>query len=897
MHPEQQDNSDDFERALEFHEAGRLVQADAIYRRLLEAEPGAPDILYLRGVVAYQQQQFSTAGDYLERSLRGDPDNADARHLRGMVHYQDQQYEKALEHIGRCIALRPGQAEAHYNLGNAQAMLERWSEAIASYREALDLEPDSVDTHWQLGRALLAADRPGDASAQFECAAALEPDEPDHHFYLAGALLAAGRTREAMASYQRTLALAPGHAPAHGHLGDLYIDEERFSEALVHYRQAAALEPGNAARHLTLGNLLSTLGDADAAMASYRNVIALQADHADAHNNLGNLLYGKGELDAATHCYRRALAARHDHRHARHNLGNILQQQGRIEAAIACYQELLALEPDFPDAHSSLANACLKLNRMSEATESYRRALSLKPDSANAHFNLGNALLIQGEFSAAAARYRAAIARDPEHAESHNNLGLALHRQFQASEAFTCFQTALALQPDHARAHNNMGNVLGDLGEIERALAHYRESIRLAPDYSGAYNNYLVSAQYSGDWSPSETLANHRRFAERFEMPLRARWPAHANSRDPLRRLKIGFVSGDFSRHPVGFFLENTLLHLDRDLLDITLYPTYLSSDELALRFQNMGFPWRPLVTMSDDDAAQRVVEDRIDILVDLSGHTAHNRLLLFARKPAPIQVTWLGYWSTTGLSAMDYILCDEAGLPKNEAVYFTEKPWYLPDTRLCFTPPETTLAIGPLPALARGHITFGCFNNLTKMGDDVVSLWSRILREIPGSQLLLKARQLSNPATRETTRARFAAQGIDADRLQLEGQTRYQDYLAAYHRIDIMLDPFPFTGATTSVEGLWMGVPLITRRGDRMISRQGEGILRNLNMPDWIADDNDAYIAIARRQAADWRNLALLRQQLRARLLASALCDGPRFARALESALRGMWRAYCTRQ
>jgi predicted O-linked N-acetylglucosamine transferase (SPINDLY family) len=291
------------------------------------------------------------------------------------------------------------------------------------------------------------------------------------------------------------------------------------------------------------------------------------------------------------------------------------------------------------------------------------------------------------------------------------------------------------------------------------------------------------------------------------------------------------------------------------------------------------------------------VREDAIDILVDLSGHTGGNRLRLFARKPAPVQVTWLGYVATTGLQAMDYILCDRYLAPVNESDHFVEKPWYLPNTRLCFTPPQDEIVVGALPALTKGRVTFGCFNNLTKMNDAVVALWAQVLHAVPGSRLFLKSKQLNDPSLQRATLSRFAARGVAADRLALEGASSRAGYLAAYNRVDIALDPFPFTGGTTSVEGLWMGVPLITKRGDRFVAHQGESILHNVGLPEWIATDNDAYVAIAVARAADLSSLAALRVKLRSRLLASPLCDAPLFARNLEAAFRGMWQAYCSQE
>jgi predicted O-linked N-acetylglucosamine transferase (SPINDLY family) len=414
----------------------------------------------------------------------------------------------------------------------------------------------------------------------------------------------------------------------------------------------------------------------------------------------------------------------------------------------------------------------------------------------------------------------------------------------------------------------------------------------LKPDYVEAYSNYLLAVQYLPNYSREQLLADHMAFAERFEMPLRQQWQLAAKPERVQRRLKVGFVSGDLHNHPVGFFLEGVLRHIDRQLIDVTLYSSNDAADVLTERLRALGFTWTALTAMSDADAAERIRADKIDILVDLAGHTGYHRLLVFARKPAPLQVAWLGYWATTGLRSIDYILCDRYCVPADEARFFVEQPWYLPNTRLCFTAPPDNIAVLPLPALQSGQITFGCFNNLAKMTDAIVALWARILHGITNARLLLKSAALGDSVMRQTVLARFAAQGIGAERLQLESFSARADYFSSYQRVDIALDPFPFTGGTTSIEGIWMGVPMITRRGDRMVAHQGESILHNLGLPEWIASDDDAYVRLAIMHAADLAALAELRMQLRQRLLASPLCNAPQFALNLVSALQQMWRS-----
>ncbi|MDD5249700.1 MAG: tetratricopeptide repeat protein [Rhodocyclaceae bacterium] len=572
--------------------------------------------------------------------------------------------------------------------------------------------------------------------------------------------------------------------------------------------------------------------------------------------------------------------------------GNAHLANGELDAALACYRQAVDIDPGYAEGHNNLGAALLQQGRNDEAIACCRRALALKPDLVQPHVNLGNAYKNQGRKDQAIACFHAALSRNADLPEVHNNLGLLLLERGRLDDALVCFGKALALAPDLAPAHNNMGMAAADQGRLDDAYVHYQKALVLRPDYAEAMSNFLLTTQYDASYSPLAIYEEHLRFGERFETPRRNAWPRHDNDRAPGRRLKIGFVSGDFRAHPVGYFMENVLAHLDPRALDVSLYPTSPEADELTRRLRDGGVCWRPLHGLSDDDAARRIGADGIDILVDLSGHTADNRLLVFARKPAPIQVSWL-YFSTTGLQSMDYLLCDRHVMPPTAEAFLTEAPWRLPDSYLCFTPPREDVAIGELPARQNGHVTFGCFNNLTKANEAVVRCWAQILRTVADSRLFLKSRQLNDAATRSAVVGRFGAQGIDAGRLILEGSSPRVDYLASYNRVDIALDPFPFPGGTTTVEALWMGVPVLSRAGDRFISRAGESILRTAGLPDWIARDDADYVAKAASFAAAAENLAQLRSTLRPRFLASPLCDAPRFARNLEAAFRGMWKAY----
>ncbi|SBT09758.1 hypothetical protein PROAA_3420001 [Candidatus Propionivibrio aalborgensis] len=427
-------------------------------------------------------------------------------------------------------------------------------------------------------------------------------------------------------------------------------------------------------------------------------------------------------------------------------------------------------------------------------------------------------------------------------------------------------------------------------------MANYQRALELKPDFAVAHSNLLFIHNYRDDCSTDQRLSEAKRFGEMVARQVRvsAAWQVQP---EVGRSLRVGLVSGDFRQHPVGNFLEGVLEALVRhasDRLTFFAYSTQHAADSVTERVKTSCCGWQCVVGLSDAQLAERIRADRIDILIDLSGHTSGNRLPMFAWKPAPVQATWLGYLATTGVGAIDYLIADAWTLPESEEVHFTEKIWRLPESYLCFTPPDAAIDVSPLPALSTGQVTFGCFNNLSKMNDAVVALWSRVLHAVPGSRLFLKASQLKEASVRQSIIDRFAAHGIDAERLILEGLVPRAEYLVPFQRVDIALDPFPYPGITTSVENLWMGIPVLTLAGESFLSRQGVGLLMNAGLPEWIATAPDDYVARAVSHAGDLDRLAELRSGLRQQVLASPIFDAQRFAGHFEAALRGMWKAWC---
>jgi protein O-GlcNAc transferase len=654
----------------------------------------------------------------------------------------------------------------------------------------------------------------------------------------------------------------------------------RVTEAEMIYRQILAAEPRHAEALHLLGVLAGDRGDYAAAITSIKKAIAVDAKNHSYHANLGRMYSYRDKPALAEACYRRALALKADCAHY-DALGNVLRGQNKFVEAADNYRRALALNPDYALAHRDLGDLLQLQEYYPKALEHYRQALLLNPDFAEVHSNLGAILKRQGHSAAAIEHYRQALRLNPQLADTHRNLGAALQAIGDFDAAIDCFRNALALEPDYT-------NVAGDVDPALRDTL-IRDSVE---------DTLLYIMSIHARCTPDDYLLAARRYGAKLSAVARpyTHWLVTKKSNAAYgedKVLRVGFVSADLRAHPVGFFLENILAHLDRSKIELIAYPTVAKEDDLTLRIKPYFAAWQPLVNLSNRAAAQKIHADALHILIDLGGYTANNRLPIFAWKPAPIQVTWLGYWASTGLSAIDYIIGDPYSTPATEFEHFSERPWQLPTTRLCFTPPSETVACAELPALRKGRITFGCFNNLTKMNDTVVALWAKVLHAIPASQLILKAQLLEDKSVAELTHARFAAHGIDAQRLHLLGASPRIDYLAAYNEIDIALDPFPFTGGTTSIEGLWMGVPLLTLRGDRLIAHQGESILHNLGLADWIAEYELDYINRAVAHSADLQKLALLRNELRPRLLTSPLCDAEKFAHHFEVALADMWKEY----
>jgi protein O-GlcNAc transferase len=783
--------------------------------------------------------------------------------------------------------------------GMANEDADRLQEALANYDTAIRLKPNLGRAHFNRGNVLLELNDPQGALEAYASALVHKPDSAAAFYNKGNAHARLGQREASVTAYQKALALKPDFADAEIALGVALQDLKRVDEAIASFRRAIAIKPDYAEVYYNLGGALVELGKLDEAVSSFRQGLEIKPDYAEAHAKLGIALADLGQSDAAAASYIEALKFRPDLVEAHNNLAAVLIKLGQPEAAIASYRQALELAPDQAEVHSNLGVALKKLGKFEDAVASYRRALAIKPDLAEAHSNLGTVLHKLGQIDESLRSYRKALEIAPDNADVHNNLGFLQNELGQLEAATDSYRRALGGNPEHIESLSNLGSVLADLGKLEEAAASYRRALEIKPDYTLAHSNLIFTQNYMENHSSSELLAEARRFGETVAQQAHP-YTIWNNSPESARCLRIGIVSADLRVHPVGYFAENVLGALISQAggrLELFGYYNFPEADAITERIKSLCRAWHDIHELSDERLAQLIRDDNIDILIDLSGHTGKNRLPMFAWKPAPVQVTWLGYFATTGVSAIDYLIADPWTLPESEEVNFSETIWRLPETRLCFTPPAEVVDVAPLPVLANDFITFGCFNNLTKINDQVVALWARILVAIPNSRLFLKSRPLGEASVQQQVRSRFAEHGIDPQRLILEPYVPRGNYLAAYNQVDIALDPFPFPGGTTTVEALWMGVPVLTLAGKHFLARQGVGLLMNAGLPEWVASDSDHYVALAVQHASDPHRLAALRAELRQQVLASPIFDAARFAWHFEAALRGMWEQWCRPQ
>ncbi|MBI2958913.1 MAG: tetratricopeptide repeat protein [Betaproteobacteria bacterium] len=648
-------------------------------------------------------------------------------------------------------------------------------------------------------------------------------------------------------------------------------------------------------------------GRFDEAEAIYRALLKGDARDAEALHLLGLAAHQRGRHSEAFRLINAAILAKPGVALFHFNFGNVLLALGEIEPAASAFAEAVRLNPAHAAAWFNLGKVRLSLDEHSQAVAALRRAFELGPELPGARSELARALIAVGDRSPGTKKYHAeAAGLLREHwQEAEDPLGdrlmlaYCLQEHGAWMEAANHYRAVLEARPDPAnevKAHSNLANCYNQLGRMTEAISRYRQTLALAPHLADTASSILCCLNYDPECTPQTIVAEHRNWGRRFADPLYDRSRRHANDRSPERKLRIGYISPDFRRHVVSAMCAPVLERHDRGRYEVCCYYNFPSADAVTGRLRRAAHLWREISGIPDAEVAGMIESDGIDVLVDLAGHTSFNRLLVLARKPAPVQVSWLGYFNTTGLEQMDAFITDPHSSPPGQEAWFTETLVRLPDTRFPFEAHEFYPGVGPPPAGTGGHVTFGSFNNLAKVNRGVLALWARILERTPGARLALQASALEDAANRERFLALCLQAGIERRRIDIRPWTAFTRAALGYHDIDIALDPFPFCGGMTSFDALWMGVPVVTLASALVAGRQTASILANLGMSELVASDESGYVDIAVALARDRERLADLRAALRARFAASPLCDYERFTRALEDAYRRLWRRWVER-
>lgn len=731
--------------------------------------------------------------------------------------------------------------------------------------------------------------------------------------------LQAGRPAAALVLIDQAIAAAPGEARHQFGRGEALAALRRWEEAAAAYRYVVQADPRCSDAQFALGIALQSLADYGGAIAAYEAALQFRPDFADAFNNLGNCHQLCGNLPRAEEAYRRALQLRPGFAGAMSNLGAVLQKMGHTGEAVELLRDACRLEPDVAahavnlgaalcrkrkfteaaellrrtlerdgnnaEAAYNLGNALYGLGQLDEAVEQYRHATALRPDYADAFSNLGNVQKERGEFKLAMAAYEAAIGAKPQSVAALNNLGCLLRTLGRLEEAETVLRRGLDLNARHQALYDNLGSVLKDAGKLDEAIDCFRKAVALEPTDAAAHGNlaYALSFQ-STEGGP--ILEECRRWNDRHAAPLQSEIRAHpgADDRSPHRRLRIGYVSPNFRDHCQSLFTIPLLSHHDHAGFEIFCYCTGGRPDEFTRRIAGYADVWRDARSLDDAAFCDLIRADRIDILVDLTMHMADGRPLVFARKPAPVQVTWLAYPGTTGISAMDYRFSDRRLDPGGFESNYSERTVQLPDSFWCYDPLTDQPEVNTLPALSRGYLTFGCLNNPCKLTGQTLALWGGVMCALPDARLVL---MVPPGSYRRHLLDRLAAQNIAAERVEFVAYRPRGQYLRTYHDIDLGLDTLPYNGHTTSLDSFWMGVPVVTRVGRTCVGRGGLSQLFHLDLLDLAAASDEAFVGAAVGLASDLPRLAALRQELRARLERSPLMDGGRFAGNIETAYR----------
>ncbi|MGO9443356.1 MAG: tetratricopeptide repeat protein [Thiobacillaceae bacterium] len=805
---------------------------------------------------------------------------------------------QAVQMLSKLLEQNTGDATVFHTMAIAALTLGEVGSAVLAAGEAVQISPRSASFQYTFGRTLKAADRIREAIDAYRTAIRLNPDVAEYHVSLAVALRKEGKKDKAASAYRSALKLRPDMVQAIHNLANLHAETGDIEAAEAGYRRALERQPDYAPALYELGNLAHKRGDKGEAKRWYQGAVAARPDYGKAWHALGAMQYHAGDFEAAEVDLERAVSA--DPRNAKswQLLGLTLNNRRKRHEAIESLRNCLALDADNLDALIPLGALLRGTGQHLESAQVLQRAIAVNPKAppAEAHFCLAETLMALNAYAAAAQHLEQGIALNTGEmdVDAHFSLGMTYRMLWRLRDAWDQAEKIHARLPDSSVALSLLAAIQSDLGEAEAAADGFANASRVDPHNHQEKSKHCMSLSYIAQPSLEDILHEHAEYGARFAFDLRDTAPFN-NTAEPDRRLRVGYVSADFRNHSVAWFIEPILRAHDRAGFEVFAYFTHARADAVTERLRGYCDGWVAATGLDDAELAERIRADGIDILIDLAGHTAGNRLGVFARKPAPVQMTWLGYLTTTGVDAIDYRLTDARVDPDGAEAWQAETPLRLPGCYVCYGPPKNAPEAGTLPAHTRGAITFGSFNNLAKLSSDCLLLWSRVLQAVPDSRLLLKSRAMADAWARDRLLRRFGEEGIGQERLILTGWTDATDaHLATYQQVDIALDSYPYNGVTTTCEALWMGVPVLSLTGLTPASRQGLTLLNAVGLGELACADPAGLIARAQQLASNLDGLEQLRRDLRARVANSSLTDAACFTAHLERAFRIAWRHWC---
>lgn len=763
-------------------------------------------------------------------------------------------------------------------------------QAEGIYQDILHHDPDQPIALHLLGMIALEVGKFDIALDLIGKAIAIMPDFAEAHNSLGSTFQELGKLHEAEASYRSALAIAPDHPEANFNLGIALHGLQRLDESAECFRKTISTEHNHVQAHYNLGSTLLGLGQLDEAAASFRRATEIKPDYVEAHYNLGIVRHELKEFREAAAGYSKALAINPDYAEAHFNLGITFEELGSLQEAVESYQKALVINPDLVDARYNLGGAFQKLGRYEEAADCFRKILVIWPDHVKSWFNLGIALQELDRLSEAEECYRKALAIEPDSAKVHHNLGIALQTLRRLPEAVECVRKALAIKPHFAEAHNNLGVLYRDLGQVDDALKSLRKAISIKPDFPVAHSNLIFTMLYCPDINDADILQEAVNWDARHA--YHGEIKQHENVPDPARRLRIGYLSADFREHAVCYFLEALLAKHDSKEVEVFCYAEVSQPDHVTDRYKNHVDHWRSTIGVNDEQLAETIRADKIDIIVDCTGHTANGRLRALSLKPAPIQInnfTVIGY--TSGVGTVDYVFSDPVLTPPDTGYYFSEEVISLPNGIYAFRPDPDWPEVAPLPPVDDGFL-FACVGDPVRIGASTIALWKEVLETVPNSRLLFKHIAYGNPEVREMWRHKF---------IELEGRTIFEGIeggwernMGVYGKIHMVLDTLPFSGGSSALIPLWMGVPVVTMTGDSGSSRFGAATVTHAGFPEFCADTREGYLGFIRELANDPSRMGELRRGMRDTIRASDIMDARARAADVESAYRKIWHEWC---